>query len=148
GTALLFENDPSVLTLSFHGKHNFPFRKQKLKIDVEFEDGTKDDEYLGKLAEILPKVFGFNPQVIFYQSGVDALASDKLGRMSLTPEGLATRDRMVLEACRDFGAPTIVTMGGGYSDPPEITAQAHAQVYRIAAAVWDATATGPSPTEH
>lgn len=136
GTAALFEQDPNVLTLSFHGRNNFPFRKQRSKIDVEFSDGTGDDEYLNRLRETLPAVFAFRPDVIFYQAGVDALATDKLGRMALTHEGLGSRDRLVLEACRNFGAPAIITMGGGYSQPVELTAAAHAQVYRTAARVW------------
>ena len=136
GTAQLFEQDPNVLTLSFHGRHNFPFRKQRSKIDVAFEDKTGDGEYLAKLVETLPEVFAFAPQVVFYQSGVDALATDRLGRMSLTQQGMAERDRIVLTACRNFGAPVIITMGGGYSDPVELTARAHAQTYRTAAELY------------
>jgi acetoin utilization deacetylase AcuC-like enzyme len=74
--------------------------------------------------------------VIFYQSGVDALASDRLGRLSLTLDGLAKRDRMVLSACRDFGAPFVITLGGGYSDPIEVTAEAHANTFRLAAEIF------------
>jgi acetoin utilization deacetylase AcuC-like enzyme len=136
GTAQMFENDPDVITLSFHGRNNFPFRKQRSKIDVAFEDRTGDDEYLAKLGETLPLVFEFRPDVVFYQSGVDALASDRLGRMALTPAGLAERDRMVLTAARNFGAPVVITMGGGYSDPIELTAAAHAETYRTAARTW------------
>ena len=136
GTAQLFENDPEVMTLSLHGRNNFPFRKQQSKIDVAFEDKTGDAEYLAKLTEVLPAVFAFCPQVLFYQSGVDALATDRLGRMALSPEGMAERDRIVLTACRNFGAPVIITMGGGYSDPVELTATAHAQTYRTAAQLF------------
>ena len=138
GTAQMFEDDPDVMTLSFHGRNNFPFRKQRSKIDIAFEDKTGDDEYLAKLEKTLPQVFDFGPQVLFYQSGVDALATDRLGRMSLTPQGMAERDRIVLTACRNFGAPVIITMGGGYSDPVELTAAAHAQTYRTAATVYEA----------
>ncbi|HEY3743919.1 MAG TPA: histone deacetylase [Bryobacteraceae bacterium] len=136
GTAQMFATDPDVLTLSFHGKNNFPFRKQTSKIDVAFEDHTGDTEYLRRLTETLPLVFDFRPQAVFYQSGVDALASDRLGRMSLTAPGLAERDRLVLTACRNFGAPTIITMGGGYSDPIELSAAVHAETYRTAARLW------------
>jgi acetoin utilization deacetylase AcuC-like enzyme len=88
GTALIFENDPDVLTLSMHGRNNFPFRKQRSKIDVELEDGTGDEAYLVALKSIMPRVAEFAPQAIFYQSGVDALACDKLGRLALTHDGL------------------------------------------------------------
>ena len=137
GTALIFEDDPLVLTLSLHGKNNFPFRKQRSRIDVELEDQTGDDEYLSQLSVVLPRVVEFGPDVIFYQSGVDALASDQLGRLSLTHEGLRRRDRLVMECCRYHGAPFIVTLGGGYSNPIELTAEAHANTFRTAASVFD-----------
>ena len=125
-----------MFTLSFHGRNNFPFRKQSSTLDVAFEDKTGDEEYLDTLSRKLPRVFEFGPQVLFYQSGVDALGTDRLGRMSLTLDGMAKRDRIVLAACRNFGAPVIITMGGGYSDPVEMTAAAHARTYRTAAELY------------
>lgn len=136
GTASIFENDPAVLTLSLHGRHNFPFRKQRSKIDVEFADETGDDEYLAALEGVLPRVFEFRPDVIFYQAGVDALASDVLGRLALTRAGLARRDKIVISAARTFKKPFVVTLGGGYSDPIEHTADAHAQTFRTLAQVY------------
>jgi acetoin utilization deacetylase AcuC-like enzyme len=135
GTALIFEHDPQVLTLSMHGAGNFPFRKQKSRIDIELPDRTGDEEYLGRLQEVLPRVLEFEPQLIFYQSGVDALAGDKLGRLALTHEGLRERDRMVMESCRASGIPFVITLGGGYANPIERTAEAHANTFRTAAVV-------------
>ena len=93
GTALLFEDEPGVLTLSMHGAANFPFRKQRSKIDVALADGTSDAEYLSALDQALPQVLDFHPEIVFYQSGVDALASDTLGRLAMraTGSGCATR---------------------------------------------------------
>jgi acetoin utilization deacetylase AcuC-like enzyme len=136
GTASIFEHDTSVLTLSFHGRNNFPFRKQRSRIDVELEDGTGDETYLVRLEAVLPQVFAFAPDVVFYQSGVDPLASDRLGKLALTPHGIARRNQMVIAAVREYGVPLIVTMGGGYSEPVELTAQAHANVYRTASATF------------
>ena len=136
GTAAIFEYDSEVLTLSFHGRNNFPFRKQRSKIDVELEDRTEDEAYLALVRQWLPRVFEFEPGVIFFQSGVDALATDRLGKLSLTQAGIARRNELVIEACQNFGAPFIVTMGGGYSEPVDLTAQAHANVYRTAAAIF------------
>ena len=136
GTALIFEHDPAVLTLSLHGRNNFPFRKQRSRIDVDLPDGTGDDEYLAALAAVLPRVFEFRPQVVFYQSGVDALAGDRLGRLALTHQGLIRRDRMVLEACRANGVPVVVTLGGGYADPIERTVEAHANTFLTAASIF------------
>lgn len=128
GTASIFEGDPAVLTISVHGANNFPFRKQRSRIDIALPDGAGDAEYLRHLQQVLPQVGGFRPDVIFYQAGVDALAGDRLGRLALTLEGLQRRDRLVLEAAR--GIPLVVTLGGGYAEPIERTVEAHANTFR------------------
>jgi acetoin utilization deacetylase AcuC-like enzyme len=135
GTAQIFEHDPDVLTLSMHGKNNFPFRKQRSKIDVDLPDGATDDLYLAELESVLPLVFAFSPELIIYQAGVDALHTDTLGKLALTPDGLRRRDRMVMTAAKEYGAPFVLTMGGGYSKPIELTADAHASTYRTAAEI-------------
>jgi acetoin utilization deacetylase AcuC-like enzyme len=136
GTAAIFEDDPAVLTLSLHGRANFPFRKQRSKIDIDFADKTGDSEYLTSLQAVLPRVFDFKPDIVFYQSGVDALESDKLGRLSLTNEGLRRRDRFVLEGCKSHRVPVVITLGGGYSEPISRTVEAHANTFRLASQLW------------
>jgi acetoin utilization deacetylase AcuC-like enzyme len=133
GTAAFFGHDPRVLTLSLHGANNFPFRKQRSRIDVELADKTGDEEYLRELDRVLPRVWEFAPRLIFYLSGVDALASDKLGRLSLTQEGLKARDRRVIEAAHARQVPLAITLGGGYANPIEETVTAHANTFRLAA---------------
>jgi acetoin utilization deacetylase AcuC-like enzyme len=132
GTAALFESDPEVFTLSLHGSNNFPFRKQHSSLDVELPDGTRDDSYLEALEAALRPAVEFAPEIVFYQSGVDALASDRLGRLAFTPEGLKRRDEMVFDAVRTAGIPIVVTLGGGYSEPIERTVEAHAATFRMA----------------
>jgi acetoin utilization deacetylase AcuC-like enzyme len=132
GTAEIFQDDPDVFTLSIHGESNFPFRKKKSRLDVPLPDGVEDTAYLRHLDEVLPAAFGFRPDIVFYQSGVDPLASDVLGRLSLTHEGLIARDRRVFSAALSFGAPFVLTSGGGYSRPIERSAEAHANTYRTA----------------
>jgi acetoin utilization deacetylase AcuC-like enzyme len=132
GTAEIFQDDPDVFTLSIHGESNFPFLKKKSRLDVPLPDGTEDAAYLRHLDEVLPAAFAFKPDIVFYQSGVDPLASDVLGRLSLSPSGLIARDRRVFSAARSFGAPFVLTSGGGYSRPIELSAEAHANTYRTA----------------
>src|SRR5579871_3976818 len=132
GTASIFEHDPDVLTISLHGENNFPFRKQKSRIDIGLPDGTGDDEYLARVAGVLPAIADFRPQVLFYQSGVDALAGDRLGRLQMSHQGLRDRDLAVCEFVRKEGIPLVVTMGGGYAEPMERTAEAHASTFRTA----------------
>jgi acetoin utilization deacetylase AcuC-like enzyme len=135
GTASIFAGDASVLTVSLHGEHNFPFRKQNSGIDVALADGTEDAEYLERLAGVLPRVAEFRPEIVYYQSGVDALADDRLGRLALSHEGLAARDRAVFEFVRREGFPVVVTLGGGYADPIDRTVEAHASTFRSAVTV-------------
>jgi acetoin utilization deacetylase AcuC-like enzyme len=139
GTAEIFQNDPDVFTLSIHCDSNFPFRKKQSRLDVALADRVEDAEYLRQLDEVLPAIFTFRPDIIFYQSGVDPLASDLLGRLSLTHEGLIQRDRRVFQAARGYGSPFVLTSGGGYSRPIELSAEAHANTYRTAWQVFAAT---------
>ena len=136
GTALIFAHEPRVLTLSLHGASNFPARKQRSGIDVDLPDGVGDREYLAALEDALARVFDFAPEIVFYQSGVDALASDRLGRLALTREGLGQRDDIVLDGAKSRGIPVVITLGGGYSEPIALTAEAHAQTFRAAARVF------------
>jgi acetoin utilization deacetylase AcuC-like enzyme len=135
GTAAIFEGDENVLTFSMHGALNFPFRKQKSTIDIEFPDLTADKEYLEKLAETLPRIWQFEPDIVFFQSGVDGLATDRLGRLALTVNGLKQRDALVFEGARKRNIPAVITLGGGYSDPIEATVEAHANTFRAARAL-------------
>jgi acetoin utilization deacetylase AcuC-like enzyme len=132
GTAEIFQDDPDVFTLSIHCESNFPFRKKQSRLDTALPDRVEDTEYLHQLEEVLPAAFAFKPDIIFYQSGVDPLISDVLGRLSLTHQGLMERDRRVFAAARQFGAPFVLTSGGGYSRPIELSAEAHANTYRTA----------------
>jgi acetoin utilization deacetylase AcuC-like enzyme len=131
GTATLFEDDPDTLTISLHGRNNFPFRKQRSKIDVEFEDGAGDNEYLEALAATLPAVEDFAPDLVFFQAGVDALETDRLGKLKLTPDGMRRRDAMVLA----LAPPLVIVLGGGYSEPVEATVEAHYQTFTAAARI-------------
>lgn len=135
GTASIFQDDPGVYTLSFHGARNFPFRKQRSRVDVEFANGATGSDYLPLLVNALSDVWAFRPELVLYQAGVDALASDRLGLLALTLEDLATRDRLVFGAAMERHVPLAFTMGGGYSEPIELTIEAHAQTYRVAAEV-------------
>ena len=137
GTASLFRSNNKVYTLSFHGKNNYPFRKEKSDLDIEFNDNTKDMEYLKVLTITIPKVIDeFNPDFIFYLSGVDVLENDKLGRLSLTINGCKERDRFILEICKKKSIPVQVSMGGGYSVVLKNIIEAHSNTFRLAQEIF------------
>src|SRR6185312_5112728 len=100
------------------------------------EVGTGDDEYLRVVDQLLPRVLDFEPEIIFYQAGVDGLTTDTLGKLSLSQEGLVERDRRVMKMAATHSIPLVVTLGGGYSEPIELTARAHANTYLTAVEVF------------
>jgi len=137
GTAAIFEGDDSVFTFSVHGEHNFPFRKQRSGRDVGLPDGTGDGAYLDVLSSHLPEVLeAASADLLFYQAGVDPLAEDALGRMSLTHAGMRERDRLVLEAAWHRGLPVVLTLGGGYAKPITATLEAHVGTYETALSMF------------
>ena len=139
GTAAIFADDPSVFTFSMHGAKNFPFRKQRSCLDVELADGCGDSEYLAHLARHMPAILAASaPQLVFFQAGVDPLGADALGRLSLTRDGLLRRDRIVLEAARAAGVPVVLTLGGGYARPIELSVEAHAGTWVEARRIFGA----------
>lgn len=139
GTAALFRHEPRVFTFSMHGARNFPGRKELSDLDLALPDGLGDAEYLARLADVLPELLDeqVRPDFVFYLSGVDVLATDKLGHLALTREGCRRRDELVLGACHRRGLPVVVCMGGGYSEKISDIVEAHANTYRVAASLWD-----------
>jgi acetoin utilization deacetylase AcuC-like enzyme len=133
GTAEIFKNEPRVFTFSMHGDKNFPFRKEQSDLDIALADGTNDDTFLCKLADALKFVFDKQqPEFVFYLSGVDVLASDKLGKLVLTKTACKQRDQLVFEACIKHNIPVQVSMGGGYSEDIKIIVDAHCNTFRTA----------------
>ena len=125
-----------VYILSVHGAKNYPFRKVPSTVDVDLPDGTGDAEFLEIVERELQPIVRFAPDLVFYQCGVDPLETDALGRLALTFDGLARRDRLVLETFRRIGVPVMMALGGGYADPIEDTVQAQCNLYRVAMDIY------------
>ena len=133
GTVQIFENEERVFTFSMHGDKNFPFRKERSDLDIPLDDGIGDEEYLSIMKNTLPGLIEKQqPDFVFYLSGVDILASDKLGKLSVSREGCKERDRFVLEQCKSRGIPVQVSMGGGYSPDIKDIVEAHCNTFRVA----------------
>lgn len=134
GTASILANDDAVFTLSVHGERNYPFTKTHSDLDVALPDGTGDETYLVALEQALAALFSrFSPQLIIYLAGADPHEGDRLGRLKLTMDGLAARDRMVLQAAHERRLPVAIAMAGGYGKLIEETVAAHLQTVCLAA---------------
>ncbi|MFY0686280.1 MAG: histone deacetylase [Cyclobacteriaceae bacterium] len=132
GTAQIFSDNDQVFTFSMHGEKNYPMKKERSNLDVALVDNTGDEEYLQILRKSLSEIMThFQPDFIFYQSGVDVLATDKLGRLSLTLEGCKRRDEIVIKTAHERQVPIHISMGGGYSKDIKVIVNAHVNTFRI-----------------
>jgi acetoin utilization deacetylase AcuC-like enzyme len=126
GTAAILCGDRAVFTFSIHGAKNFPFHKEQSDLDVALPDGADDGEFLDALEEGLERALEESrAELAIYLAGADPYADDRLGRLSVSKEGLAERDRLVLESCRARGIPVAVTMAGGYARNVSDTVDIH-----------------------
>lgn len=137
GTAEIFKDEPRVFTFSMHGEKNFPFRKERSDLDIGLDDGTEGKEFLKKLDEVLPHLLEQQPDFVFYLAGVDVLSSDSLGKLALTKEECKTRDKMVLQFCKDNGLPVQVSMGGGYSPDIRDIVYVHCNTFKVGKDIFD-----------
>lgn len=137
GTAHIFADQPKVFTFSMHGARNYPLRKERSSLDVGLPDGMEDQAYLTTLGRHLEDLMDqVMPGIVFYQAGVDVLATDKLGRLALSRQGCRRRDEMVMTSCRRHNVPLVVTMGGGYSVRLADVIEAHANTFRAAQQIY------------
>ncbi|GAB4193062.1 MAG: histone deacetylase [Thermoflexibacter sp.] len=137
GTAQIFKDDERVFTFSMHGENNYPMQKEKSDLDIGLPNGTEDEAYLSLLKNTLPRLIDeVQPEFAFFQSGVDILATDKLGKLKVSREGCKERDRFVLETCKINQIPVAVSMGGGYSEKISDIVEAHANTFRLAQEIF------------
>ena len=130
GTASIFQDDPGVFTFSMHCEKNFPFRKQRSDLDVALPENMEDASYLSILeANVSSLLKTVNPDFVFYQAGVDGLKSDRLGRLSLTRDGLKARNDYIYEMLAKRNIPIVITIGGGYSEPLLSSIECHTDVF-------------------
>ncbi|TIO91100.1 MAG: histone deacetylase [Mesorhizobium sp.] len=139
GTADILKDEPRAFTFSMHGERNYPARKIASDVDIALPDGTGDAAYLDRLGAILPELCaGRRWDIVFYNAGVDVHAEDRLGRLTLTDNGLRSREELVISYFRKAGIPLCGVIGGGYSSDVPALAARHAILFEVAAAYADA----------
>lgn len=133
GNASIMADEPRVFVFSMHGAKNYPFRKVPSDLDIELDNDTNDHTYRQILQDTLPNLIRqVQPDMMFYQSAVDVLATDKLGKLALTQAGCRQRDEFVLAQAKSHGIPIAVVMGGGYSQDINDVVEAHCNTFRVA----------------
>ncbi|KAL6630093.1 hypothetical protein ACP70R_029858 [Stipagrostis hirtigluma subsp. patula] len=89
--------------------------KQYIDQKVELDSGTKTEDYLENLDRaFMVAESRFHPQLIVYNAGTDILDGDPLGRLKVSPEGVAIRDEKVFRFAKDLNVPLLMLTSGGY----------------------------------
>lgn len=137
GTATIFASDNETFTFSIHATNNYPLFKAKSSLDIELPDGTLDHQYLNILSSNLMQVFQHEPELVFYLAGADPFTGDKLGKLSLSIEGLRQRDECVLRDCYEREIPIVTVMSGGYGKEISDTIEIHCNTIRTVKTVFE-----------
>ena len=133
GTAAILKNDPSIFTLSIHGKNNFPFTKEQSDLDMDLPDGCDDQNYLYALEAALEELnTRFSVDFIIYLAGADPHEHDRLGKLNLSKNGMQRRDEMVFQYAKEGQIPLALSMAGGYGKNIETTVEIHFQTIQSA----------------
>ena len=132
GNASMLATKPYCFVLNMFGEKNYPLKKPESNLDIALEDHTGDSEYLRLLEQVLPELISFEPDIILYQAGVDALVKDRLGRLDLSFEGLKKRDELVFNLAKSYEIPIVHVLGGGYCRPIEDTVTAYSNTFEKA----------------
>ncbi|MEM9198736.1 MAG: histone deacetylase [Pseudomonadota bacterium] len=133
GTARIFQDLPAVFTVSVHAARNYPARKALSDHDIALADGAEDAAYLSAVDQALELVIAVRPDLVLYNAGVDPWEGDRLGRLAVSLDGLARRERAVLARLGAAGCPVAAMLGGGYGDDPAEVAARHALLFAAAA---------------
>lgn len=142
GTADCLRDEPDLFTFSMHAEKNYPIRKIPSDLDIGLPDVMEDDAYLDALGAHLPRLLdAVEPDLVFFNAGVDTHREDKLGRLALSDDGLRRRDAYVIEQARSRRIPLVAVIGGGYSPDIEALARRHAIVFEAMAA-WSEAGQG------
>ena len=135
GTATVLQHVQEALTVSVHCDVNFPFRKSISDHDLPIASESGDMLYLAAVEEAVDLCFDHQPDLLLFQAGVDALATDALGKLNVSRLGMQKRNDIVFQRAVKSNIPVVVFMGGGYAKPLVHTIDAFEDLF-TQAALW------------
>ncbi|KAJ3686511.1 hypothetical protein LUZ61_015675 [Rhynchospora tenuis] len=113
-----FANDERVYTLDIYNADIYPLdyeARRYINQKVELASGTGTQDYMAHLDKALEVAkSNFHPELVVYNAGTDILEGDPLGRLEISPEGVALRDEKVFRFAKERNIPLIMLTSGGY----------------------------------
>ena len=133
GVAYAFYERSDVMTISLHEDPRVLFPGTGFEdeigsgagkgycVNIPLPVGTYDEAYMRAFEAVaLPLITVYNPDVIVFELGVDALAGDPLAHLCLTNNTYAA----IIKHLLSFDKPILATGGGGYNVPNTVRAWA------------------------
>ena len=148
GTAFLLAKRPEFFQLSIYGNwydNNLAHRDVAARRTADTENawsipvpnGAGRDEYLGILAESLPRAIDrARPDAILFQAGADPYKEDPYSPLDLDHDALMDRDRFVFAAGKRQGIPVMWVLAGGYTKDVQKVVTVHVNTCRAACEVY------------
>ncbi len=148
GTALLLAKRPEFFQLSIYGNwydNNLAHRDVAARRtpdtdnawSIPVPNGAGRDEYLGILAESLPRAIDrARPDAILFQAGADPYKEDPYSPLDLDHDALMDRDRFVFAAGKRQGIPVMWVLAGGYTKDVQKVVTVHVNTCRAACEVY------------
>lgn len=137
GVEEIFRSDPAVRILDVFNDDIYPgyipgASPSNWRL-VPIRSGCADADYIDLIKRELGGVLGrgWLPRFAVYNAGTDIVRGDPLGCLEVSPEGVARRDRLVIDALRERSVPTVVLASGGYSE------MSHSLIARTAAHILE-----------
>jgi len=121
GVADIFRDDPAVRVLDMFNFKAYPGPPEQPAPEgwrlIALKPGCKDRTYLEILRRALDRFLSAapTPALAIYNAGTDVLEGDPLGGLSISDEGVLSRDRIVIDALAQYTIPTVVLTSGGYT---------------------------------
>ncbi|HBC3960033.1 histone deacetylase [Vibrio parahaemolyticus] len=137
GTATLCQEEPDIVTLSFHCDKNFPARKPQSDLDVPLAKGTDDETFLMTFKEVVEMALNLHrPDMVIYDAGVDIHQDDELGYFDVSTQAIFERDRFLFQLMKNRGIPVAAVVGGGYRTNHADLVPIHMQLIKAATEVF------------
>ena len=133
GNSDIFKDNQNVFTFSMHSKSNYPAKKSLSDLDVELKDNMEDKEYLDILKFNLANLNDENFDFVFYIAGVDIHHNDRLGKLSISDEGINLRDNIVIDNFFSKRIPICGVLGGGYNKDFNKLIELHSSLHKTCA---------------
>ncbi|XP_060838041.1 histone deacetylase 11 isoform X2 [Rhopalosiphum padi] len=113
-----FIGNSKVFIIDVFNKNIYPkdtYAETAISKAVKLDYFVQDYEYLTTVeSALIESLIKVKPDFIIYNAGTDILKGDKLGLLSITPEGIIQRDEMVFKLAQQNNIPLVMLTSGGY----------------------------------